>query len=109
MAVVALHESQEGAPGEWGADAVVAISGRHDRAVDLTPDGDDTLSLRDGLYLAAEDNALDAESAGLFYGATGEGDRLVTLLPGTDAHGADLLASEPSVEAALIDWFLEVL
>ncbi|MCP4873502.1 MAG: hypothetical protein GY898_32850 [Proteobacteria bacterium] len=107
MAVVAVHESPDG-PGDWGADAVVVISGRHDRAVDLTPDGDPTLTLRDGLYVAAEDNALDAESASLFHAATTSGERRIQLVPGTDAHGAELLADD-GVQAAIPAWFLEVL
>lgn len=108
MAVVAVHESPDGAPGDWGADAVVSIGGRHDRAVDLTPDGDPTLTLRDGLYIAAEDNALDAQSASLFYAATLTGERRLQLVPGTDAHGVDMLA-EDAVQTAVPAWFLEVL
>jgi len=109
IAVVAVHESREGESADWGADALVAISGRHDRAVDLTPDGDATLTLRDGLYIAAEDNVLDAESASLFYAATTVGERRLQFEPGTDAHGADLLAGNDGVEEAMVAWFLEVL
>jgi hypothetical protein len=59
------------------------------------------------LYIAAEHNALDVESASLFHAAT-VGARRIQLEPGTDAHGAELLADE-GVREAIVAWFLEVL
>lgn len=108
MAVVASHESPEGQPGDWGADAIAAVSGRRDRAEDLTPDGDATLTPRDGFYIAGIDNALDTESATYFHSIT-QGDKRLLLQPGTDAHGADLLAAQPAVGDAIVAWFAEVL
>jgi len=108
MAVVALHESPSGEPGDWGADAVAAVSGRRDRAEDLNLDGDPTLSLRDGFYVAGIENALDSESATHFHSIT-QGEARLLLQPGTDAHGADLLAAQPAIGDAIVDWFDEVL
>lgn len=103
MAAVAANQSGD-MPGDWGVRGLAVVSGRHDRAEDLSPDGDTSLSLSNGLYVAAFDNALDAESAEEFYYET-TGERTLMLVPGTAAHGADLHDGFDQVGAAIVDHF----
>lgn len=103
MAAVASHESGDQA-GDWGARAVAAISAQHDRAADLTPDGDSSLSLENGLFAAGQDAHPDAESAGQFYAETSLV-RSLMLVPDSDAHGVDLLAADAGVGLAVVDHF----
>ena len=64
--------------------------------------GDNTLTLRDGLYVAAEDEEPQASEAAALESITGEA--AVFLVPGS-SHGADLLAVDEDVR---VDWFGEV-
>lgn len=103
MAAVAANQSGDVA-GDWGVRALAAVSARHDRAQDLNPGGDTTLELSNGLYIAAFDNALDAESAEELYDLT-TGERSLLLMPGTAAHGADLHDEFDQVGTAIVDHF----
>ncbi len=106
MAVVANHESGD-MPGEWGLDSTIAISARRDRAEDLNPDGDTSLSLADSFYIAAMDNELDSSSAMDLHEIT-SGERRILLQPSSELHGAELLQSDPALGDAIADWFNEL-
>ena len=106
MAVVANHESGD-MPGEWGLDSTIAISARRDRAEDLNPDGDTSLSLTDSFYIAALDNELDSSSAVALHEIT-SGERRILLQPSSALHGAELLQSDPALGDAIADWFIEL-
>ena len=104
MAVVAANQSGD-VPGDWGVRGLVAVSARRDRAVDLSPTGDENLELANGLYMAGQDNALDAQSAqDLYYETTGV--RTLMLVSDTSAHGADLHDDFDQVGAAIVDHFV---
>jgi pimeloyl-ACP methyl ester carboxylesterase len=106
MAVVAANMSGD-MPSDWGVRGLAAVSGRLDRAVDLNPGGDANLSLANGLYVAGQDNANDAQSAEDFYYDT-TGDRTLLLVPDTAAHGADLHGEFDQVGAAIVDHFTDL-
>lgn len=104
MAVVANHNTHGGQQAPWGCQAIATVSARGDRAMDLA--GDNTLTLRDGLYVAAEDEEPQASEAAALESITGGG-REAFLVPGGN-HGADLLAVDEDVRARVVDWFGEV-
>jgi len=103
MAAVAANQSGD-VPGDWGVRALAVVSGHPGRAEDLNPDGDTSLDLVNGLYVAALDNAFDAANAEEFYDIT-TGERTLFLIPGTAAHGADLHDDFDQVGTAIIDHF----
>lgn len=105
MALVANHRTHGSEQVPWGAQAVATVSARRDRAEDLA--GDSSLTLRDGLYIAGADEEIQAEQADELVGITGGG-REAMLVPGTDAHGVDLLVEEASVRERVVEWFGEV-
>jgi len=104
MAIVANHNTHGGQQAPWGCQAIATVSARRDRAEDL--EGDDSLTLRDGLFIAGADEAIQAEQAGELVDITG-GDREAMLVPGTDAHGVDLLIQEEAVRDRIVAWFGE--
>ena len=104
MAIVANHKTHGGQQEPWGCFAIATVSARLDRAEDLA--GDDSLTLRDGLYIAGADETTQAEEAGLLVDITG-GDREAMLVPGTAAHGAALVQENAAVRARIVDWFAE--
>lgn len=106
LAVVAIHESYDDFPPDWGARSAVAIGARGDRAADLNVDGTpvDNLALHHVMYIAGADHPEDAPDAQLLYDETRDTRELV-LIPGTALHGADLLDSEPAAADAVLDWF----
>jgi pimeloyl-ACP methyl ester carboxylesterase len=104
MAIVANHKTHGGQQAPWGCFAVATVSARLDRAEDLA--GDTSLTLRDGLYIAGADETTQAEEAGALLDITG-GDREAMLVPGTAAHGAELLEQNADVRARIVAWFSE--
>jgi len=105
MAIVANHNTHNGQAAAWKADAIVTVSARKDRAEDLA--GDNSLTLRNGLYVAGADESIQAEAAVELEGAT-LGDRESLLVEGSAAHGAELLAESAVVRQRLATWFSEV-
>lgn len=105
MAIVANHNTHGGQAAPWAADAIVTVSARKDRAEDLA--GDTSLSLRNGLYIAAADETIQAEDAVALEAITG-GEREALLVSGTAAHGATLLAESEAVRQRIVSWFSEV-
>lgn len=105
MAVVANHETHGEQQAPWGCFAIATVSARLDRAEDLARDN--SLTLRDGLYIAGADETIQAEQAGLLQDITG-GSREAMLVPGTSAHGAALLSEDEAVRARIVQWFTEV-
>ena len=104
IATVANHYSGAGEPGDWGARALVALSARSERAVDLTDTGDPTLSLTNGLFIAGEDSALDVESASTLYEMT-SAERDLLVVEESSAHGAALLDEGSFLVDPIVDWF----
>ncbi len=104
MAVVANHNTHGGQQAPWGCQAIATVSARGDRAMDLA--GDNTLTLRDGLYVAAQGEEPQASEAAVLEGITGGG-REAFLVPGS-SHGADLLATDGEVRSRIVEWFGEV-
>ncbi|MCO4773103.1 MAG: hypothetical protein KDA24_23920 [Deltaproteobacteria bacterium] len=105
MAIVANHNTHGNEQAPWGCAAIATVSARKDRAEDLA--GDNTLTLRDGLYIAGADETVQAEEAGALVDDTGGG-REAMLVPGTSAHGVDLLNDEQDVRDRIVQWFGEV-
>jgi pimeloyl-ACP methyl ester carboxylesterase len=105
MAIVANHNTYGGMASTWGAQAIVTVSARKDRAEDLA--GDASLTLRDGLYIAGADETIQAGEATELESITG-GDREAMLVAGTSAHGAALIAENEAVRQRIATWFVEV-
>jgi dienelactone hydrolase len=103
MAIVANHETHGALGTPWGVYAIATVSARLDRAEDLA--GDSSLTLRDGLYVAAEDEDPQSAEAEALESITG-GSREAFLVPGS-SHGAALLAEDPDVQARIVSWFAE--
>ena len=104
MAIVANHRTHGGGA-SWGAQAIATVSARQDRAEDLA--GDNTLSLRDGLYIAGDDESPQNEDADALAAITA-GDAEALRVAGTSAHGVALLDADPAVRARLVAWFEEI-
>lgn len=104
MASVASHESGEGLPGDWGARALVSISARRSRVVDLTAAGDESLSLSNGLFIAGADQELDVQSAEELYEMT-DGERRLLAVDGSQEHGVALLDQEIWLSDEIVEWF----
>ncbi len=108
LALVAVHESYDDFAPDWGARSAVAISARADRAADLNSDGTPVpnMALHNCLLIAGADHASDAADAQLLYDEVRDTARL-ELIDGSDAHGADLLATQPRVGDLVVDWFTD--
>jgi dienelactone hydrolase len=108
LALVAVHESYDELPPDWGARSAVAVSARADRVADLNADGTAVhdLALRDCALIAGAEHAADAADAELLHDEVRGTSRLV-LIDGSAAHGADLLAEEPEVGRAIVEWFTD--
>ncbi len=108
LAVVAVHESMDDLPPDWGARSAVAISARSDRAADLNDDGTAVhdMELANSLYIAGAEHPEDAADAQELYDETRELAQL-ELVAGTAAHGFDLLATEPAVGDLVVQWITE--
>lgn len=104
LAIVANHRTWGSDQTPWGVQALATVSARLDRAQDLA--GDDSLTLRDGLYVAGADEEIQAGQAVALEDVTG-GDREVMLVNGSDAHGVELL-EDAAVRARIAAWFGEV-
>lgn len=105
MAIVANHRTHGAQGAAWKADAIATVSARKDRAEDLA--GDNSLTLRNGLYVSGADESIQAQAAVELEGMTG-GDREALLVAGTASHGADLLAESEEVRQRIVTWFSEV-
>lgn len=101
LAAVASNFS-DGSPSDWGATRIFTVSALEDRARDLA--GDDSLTLRDGAYAAAElEEEQSADTQALYDRTAGDRERII--LGGTAAHGADLLSESSALRASVARWF----
>jgi hypothetical protein len=64
------------------------------------------MALYNCLLLAGAEHAADAADAELLHDEVRDAARLA-LIPGSAAHGADLLAQEPTVGPTIVRWFTE--
>ena len=104
LAVVANHRTWGSEQTPWGVQAIATVSARLDRAEDLA--GDDSLTLRDGLYVAGANEEFQAADAVALEAITG-GDREVMLVNGSADHGVELL-EDSAVRTRIAAWFGEV-